>query len=101
MQQTPVLHSFKELSELFNERFNIRHFPTVPENLYDASQYLLTIKGKRIRPVMCLMANEMFNEIEEDTYKVAIAIELFHNFTLVHDDIMDRAPLAPRYGNRS
>lgn len=93
MQQTPVLHSFKELSELFNERFNIRHFPTVPENLYDASQYLLTIKGKRIRPVMCLMANEMFNEIEEDAYKVAIAIELFHNFTLVHDDIMDRAPL--------
>lgn len=87
------LHSFKELSTLFDERFNARHFPGQPENLYDASQYLLTAKGKRIRPVMCLMGNEMFDEIKEDAYQVATAIELFHNFTLVHDDIMDKAPL--------
>jgi len=93
MQQPNALHSFKELSALFEERFNIRHFPGSPENLYDASQYLLTVKGKRIRPVMCLMGNEMFEQIKEDAYQVAIAIELFHNFTLVHDDIMDRAPL--------
>jgi len=93
MQQRNELHSFKELSALFEERFNARHFPPQPENLYNASQYLLTVKGKRIRPVMCLMANELFNEIKEDAYQVAIAIELFHNFTLVHDDIMDKAPL--------
>ncbi|MEO5908208.1 MAG: polyprenyl synthetase family protein [Ginsengibacter sp.] len=87
------LHSFKELSVLFEERFDSRHFPGQPKRLYDASQYLLTAKGKRIRPVMCLMGNEMFDEIKEDAYQVATAIELFHNFTLVHDDIMDRAPL--------
>lgn len=87
------LHSFKELFGLFEEKFKVRHFPPQPEQLYDASQYLLTLGGKRIRPVMCLMGNEMFGEIKEDAYHVATAIELFHNFTLVHDDIMDKAPL--------
>lgn len=87
------MHSYQQLSELFEERFNHRHFPLQPERLYDASQYLLALGGKRIRPVMCLMGNEMFDEINEDAYHVATAIELFHNFTLVHDDIMDRAPL--------
>jgi geranylgeranyl diphosphate synthase type II len=93
MQKINGLHSFKELSVLFEERFNCRHFPLEPEKLYEASQYLLTVKGKRIRPVMCLMGNELFDAIKEDTFHVATAIELFHNFTLVHDDIMDRAPL--------
>lgn len=87
------MHSFKELSVAFEEKFKRRHFPVQPENLYDASQYLLTFGGKRIRPVMCLMGNEMFGEIKEDAYSVAMAVELFHNFTLVHDDIMDKAPL--------
>lgn len=87
------LQSFRQLSAIFEEKFNKRHFPEEPKQLYDASQYLLTVKGKRIRPVMCLMANEMFEKITEDAYSVAIAIELFHNFTLIHDDIMDRAPL--------
>ena len=54
---------------------------------------LLTLGGKRIRPVMCLMGNELFDEINPDAYHVATAIELFHNFTLIHDDIMDKAPL--------
>lgn len=88
-----VMHTFKELSTLFEERFKTRHFPLQPEKLYDASQYLLTLGGKRIRPVMCLMGNEMFGAIKEDAYHVATAIELFHNFTLIHDDIMDRAPI--------
>lgn len=87
------MHSFKELSVSFEEKFKRRHFPIHPENLYDASQYLLTFGGKRIRPVICLMGNEMFDEIKDDAYQVAMAVELFHNFTLVHDDIMDRAPL--------
>lgn len=46
-----------------------------------------------MRPVMCLMANELFGDINPDAYHVATAIELFHNFTLIHDDIMDKAPL--------
>lgn len=92
-QDKNSLQSFKQLSAIFEEKFTKRHFPDEPKQLYDASQYLLTVKGKRIRPVMCLMANEMFEKISDDAYSVAIAIELFHNFTLIHDDIMDRAPL--------
>ena len=88
-----LMHTFKELSTLFEERFKTRHFPLQPEKLYDASQYLLTLGGKRIRPVLCLMGSEMFGAIREDAYHVATAIELFHNFTLIHDDIMDRAPI--------
>lgn len=87
------MHSFKELSPIFEGKFSKRHFPEEPKNLYDAAQYLLTLGGKRIRPVMCLMGNELFGEINPETYHVATAIELFHNFTLVHDDIMDKAPL--------
>lgn len=87
------MNSYQQLSQLFEKKFNVRHFPKYPERLYDAAQYLLTLGGKRIRPVMCLMGNEMFDEINKDAYHVATAIELFHNFTLIHDDIMDKAPL--------
>ncbi len=65
----------------------------MPRSLYDPADYFLGIGGKRIRPVLCLMANELFGEINADAYEVATAIELFHNFTLIHDDIMDKAPL--------
>ena len=87
------MHSFQELSQQFEEKFNVRHFPESPVSLYDPSQYILGLGGKRIRPVLCLMGNELVNKINPDTWHVATAIELFHNFTLIHDDIMDKAPL--------
>lgn len=87
------LNSFIELSEIFEKKFKMRHFPEHPANLYDAAQYLIDLGGKRIRPVLCLMGNQLFDDINEDAYHVASSIELFHNFTLIHDDIMDRAPL--------
>ncbi|MEO5996015.1 MAG: polyprenyl synthetase family protein [Chitinophagaceae bacterium] len=87
------MHSFEELSALFKAKFNLKHFPDNPSTLYDPGDYFLTLGGKRIRPVMCLMGNELFDEINPDSYHVATAIELFHNFTLIHDDIMDKAPL--------
>ena len=87
------MQSFVSLSALFDEQFNKRHFPDTPKNLYDASQYILNIGGKRVRPVGVLMGNELFNEIDPDAYHVANAVELFHNFSLIHDDIMDKAPL--------
>ena len=87
------MQSFTALSKLFEEHFNKRHFPVDPKNLYDASQYILKIAGKRIRPVCVLMGNELFDDIDPDSYEVATAIELFHNFSLIHDDIMDKAPL--------
>ncbi|HEX8314614.1 MAG TPA: polyprenyl synthetase family protein [Flavisolibacter sp.] len=87
------MQSFEELSARFNERFNTAHFPTEPASLYQPNNYFLQLGGKRVRPVMCLMGNELFDEITGDAWNVATAIELFHNFTLVHDDIMDKAPL--------
>jgi len=87
------MHSFIELSTIFEEKFNIRHFPEHTETLYDPAQYILGLKGKRIRPVCVLMGNELFAEINPDAYHIGNAIELFHNFSLIHDDIMDKAPL--------
>lgn len=87
------MHSFEELSAKFIEKFSTSHFPESPASLYGPAGYFLGIGGKRVRPVMCLMANELFGDINPDTYHVATAIELFHNFTLIHDDIMDKAPL--------
>src|ERR1041385_4651247 len=88
-----IMHTFEELSKLFNERFTTEHFPKEPQTLYEPNNYFLQIGGKRVRPVMCLMGNELFGDINEDAWQVATAIELFHNFTLIHDDIMDKAPL--------
>lgn len=87
------MHSFHELAIDFTTRFNVLHFPEHPSSLYEPGNYFLGLGGKRIRPVMCLMGNELFNDISPDAWHVANAIELFHNFTLIHDDIMDKAPL--------
>lgn len=87
------MQSFAALSSQFGERFNQPHFPAAPVNLYDPNRYFLELGGKRIRPVLCLMGNELFEEIHSSAWEAAMAVELFHNFTLIHDDIMDKAPL--------
>lgn len=87
------MHSFKELSAAFTTKFEKIAIPDSPKNLYDACRYFLDLGGKRVRPVLCLMGNELFDEINSDTWNLAIAIEIFHNFTLIHDDIMDKAPV--------
>jgi geranylgeranyl diphosphate synthase, type II len=87
------MHTFEELSAQFIDKFSVDHFPAQPQTLYDPNRYFLKLGGKRVRPVLCLMGNELFDEIVPDAWLVANAIELFHNFTLIHDDIMDRAPL--------
>ena len=87
------MQSFKELTASFAEQFLGNHFPESPASLYEPCDYFLSIGGKRIHPVLCLMGNELFDAIQPDAYEVAKAVELFHNFTLVHDDIMDDASL--------
>lgn len=87
------MQSFELLSQKFALHFDKRHFPEQPSSLYDPNEYFLKLGGKRIRPVLCLMGNELFDDIKEDAWHVGTAIELFHNFTLIHDDIMDKAPL--------
>ena len=68
-----------------------------PRNLYDPIQYILSLGGKRMRPVLTLMSAEIFDVSYEKALPAAMAVEVFHNFSLVHDDIMDAAPL--RRGN--
>ena len=87
------MQSFELLSQKFTFYFDRRYFPAEPASLYEPNEYFLQMGGKRIRPVLCLMGNELFDEIKEDAWHVGAAIELFHNFTLIHDDIMDKAPL--------
>jgi geranylgeranyl diphosphate synthase type II len=87
------MHQFEELQLTFEQHFAGKHFPDEPASLYEPCAYFLGLGGKRIRPVLCLMGNELFDDIVPDAYHVSTAIELFHNFSLIHDDIMDKAPL--------
>jgi geranylgeranyl diphosphate synthase type II len=68
-------------------------FPISPVRLYDPIRYFLTIGGKRIRPILTILSAELFGSSQEKVFPQALAIEVFHNFTLIHDDIMDAAPL--------
>ncbi len=87
------MHAFSELSASFEKYFAKEHFKKEPQNLYGAADYILGLGGKRVRPVTLLMANELFEALTEEAYHLACAVELFHNFSLIHDDIMDKAPL--------
>jgi geranylgeranyl diphosphate synthase type II len=88
------LHTFPELVSLFESRLSgAGLFRGHPDTLYEPCRYLIGLGGKRIRPVLCLMGTELFSELSEDAFHAALGIELFHNFTLIHDDIMDKAPL--------
>ncbi|PSL43778.1 geranylgeranyl diphosphate synthase type II [Chitinophaga niastensis] len=87
------MQSFKDLIAQFSQQFEQQHFPEQPSQLYNAASHILGIGGKRIRPVLCLMGNELFDTLHPDAFQVGNAVELFHNFTLIHDDIMDKAPL--------
>ena len=87
------MRDFKELVAEFGTRFGVAQFPAAPATLYEPGEYFLSIGGKRIRPILCVLGNELFSDITEDAWTLATAIELFHNFTLIHDDMMDAAAL--------
>ena len=87
------MYSYNDLIALFSAKFANNHFPNHTPSLYEPNRYFLSMGGKHIRPVALLMANELFGDITQDAYFAGIALELFHNFSLIHDDIMDNAPL--------
>lgn len=89
----------EQLHELLEKSINNLTFPSAPNGLYNPISYILSLGGKRIRPLMVLMATELFGKNAGESIDAAIAVEIFHNFTLVHDDIMDNAPL--RRGNET
>lgn len=78
-----------KVQEIFSQEEFIRQ----PKELYEPIDYTLRLGGKRIRPVMLLAANQMFGGNIAQVYNAAIGIETFHNFTLLHDDLMDKSPL--------
>ena len=75
------------------EELNKNHIPDAPSNLYDPIRYFLDMEGKKIRPILTLLSAELFGGTMEQAKHAALAIEIFHNFTLIHDDIMDEAPI--------
>lgn len=70
-----------------------QNFTREPKNLYEPVDYILQLGGKRIRPILTLIASDIFSGSHTEALPAALAVEVFHNFTLVHDDIMDDAPL--------
>lgn len=81
------------LQSLIEEKIQSISFPKEPTNLYDPLSYFMTLGGKRTRPLLTLLGCDLFGKPGEEAMNAAIAVELFHNFTLIHDDIMDEAPL--------
>ena len=77
----------------FLEYLESKEWVREPKNLYEPIDYIIQLSGKRIRPVLTLMASDIFSNDYKQAFPAALAIEVFHNFTLVHDDIMDDAPL--------
>ena len=84
-----ILHYQKEFLSYLESKKWVRE----PKNLYEPIDYILQLGGKRIRPVLTLMAADIFSGDFKKALPAALAVEVFHNFTLVHDDIMDDAPL--------
>lgn len=87
------MHSIAQYQEAFLEHLEKKIIPKEPANLYEPITYILKLGGKRLRPVLVLMSAEIFSGSYEKALDAALAIEVFHNFSLVHDDIMDDAPL--------
>ncbi|MCB0374944.1 MAG: polyprenyl synthetase family protein [Sinomicrobium sp.] len=85
--------TIKEYNALFTQHLEQRITPKDPSGLYAPIHYILTLKAKRLRPVLTLMTADVFGAPVTRALNAALAVELFHNFTLIHDDIMDRALL--------
>jgi len=90
------MYTIEELQVLFSERIDLEMNQinlTEPRNLYNPVAYALGMGGKRLRPVMVLLACNLFRKTVDYAFPAALAIEVFHNFTLLHDDIMDKAEM--------
>jgi geranylgeranyl diphosphate synthase type II len=87
------MHTIEELQELLAKAVSAKKYPNEPAELYEPISYIMAMSGKRMRPVLLLMGCELFKGDINKAIDPALAVEVFHNFTLMHDDIMDKAPL--------
>ena len=87
------MRSFITFKKLIDDELYKLTFPSKPSNLYEPIKYILSLEAKRMRSIALLLSHDSFNENYNSALPAALAIELFHNFTLIHDDIMDKAQL--------
>jgi geranylgeranyl diphosphate synthase type II len=87
------MYTIPELQQLIEKAIPEIEYPTHPNNLYAPISYIMNLGGKRLRPALVLIATDLFGGDVLQAMPAALAIETFHNFTLIHDDIMDNAPL--------
>ncbi|MBP7821784.1 MAG: polyprenyl synthetase family protein [Saprospiraceae bacterium] len=87
------MHSYQELLHKYLDYQNAEAPTYKPTSLYEPVRYILSLGGKRIRPVATMMSYELYKDDVHNVLPIALSVETFHNFTLVHDDIMDDAPL--------
>ena len=87
------MKKLSDLQAIISAEVNQLTFPVYPAELYEPIKYILSLGGKRMRPALLLMACDLFGGDVNKAIPPALAIEVFHNFTLMHDDIMDNAPL--------
>ena len=91
--QIIFMHDISQYQNFFISYLKDQTISKDPKNLYEPIEYILGLGGKRMRPVLTLMAAEVFDTDYKTALPAAMAVEVFHNFSLVHDDIMDAAPL--------
>ena len=91
--KSTIMEKIKQLQQDFADFMAKTDFNGQPKELYEPIAYTILQSGKRLRPMLCLLANDMFGGDEQQALWPALALETFHNFTLIHDDIMDQAPL--------
>ena len=87
------MYTSEDLIKIVNRSLSEISYPDKPENLYEPIRYVMSLGGKRIRPVMLLLVYNMYGKDIDEALKVAMALEIYHNYTLLHDDLMDNADM--------
>lgn len=87
------MYTIEQLREIIKAEFEKKEYVEVPYSLFEPIQYILEDGGKRLRPVLTLMAYNLYRDDIENALRSAVGIEIFHNYTLLHDDVMDDAEL--------
>lgn len=88
-----LLYTFDDVLDIVNANINEIEYKSEPYSLFEPITYILSLGGKRVRPALVLMSHNLYKDDVERVIPIALAIEVFHNFTLLHDDLMDRADM--------
>ncbi len=87
------MNSLSDCHQKIEEAIRLMEFGSQPKSLYEPIRYIMALGGKRLRPLLTLLSYSIYKNDIETIIPYAVAVEAFHNFTLLHDDIMDQAPI--------